>query len=466
MFGCASAGLLLPYSQNLAMKKLFGTDGIRGHAGEFPLDETTVRIIGGSLSRQYQERLGRPPRFVTGRDTRESGDWIESSFHAGAREEGAECMSSGVITTPGVAFVTKHFDFDAGVVVSASHNPYEDNGIKIFAPDGKKVGEDVERFVESDIRNMVAAAIVSDTSAVDDSNATKFQAAYAEHLAGEFNGSRLDNFRMVADCANGAASRLAPDLFRHLGAEVIAFNDRPDGRNINQDCGSLHLEHLQARVVTEGADFGVAFDGDADRALFVDEKGSIVDGDATLWIMAQFLLAKGGLTNKTVVATVMSNLGLEIALATAGVKLVRTQVGDKYVLDELIRTDSELGGEQSGHIIFPKESLVGDGMMTTLFMLEAIQENATPLSQLVSGFTRYPQVLVNVKVREKKPFEDVSEIADAARQLENQLDGQGRLLLRYSGTENLARVMIEGKDQADIDRQANGLADVIRTALG
>ncbi len=466
MFGCASTGFRLPYRQNLAMKKLFGTDGIRGHAGEFPLDQSTVRIIGGSLARQYHSRLGRPPRFVTGRDTRESGDSIESAFHAGATEEGAECRSSGVITTPGVAFVTRHFEFDAGIVISASHNPYQDNGIKIFAPEGKKVSEDVESVVETDIRTMVSAAIMPDESAVNNSNAPMFQAAYADHLAGEFDGSPLDRFRMVADCANGAASKLAPELFRRLGAEVIAFNDRPDGRNINKDCGSLHLEHLQSRVVAERADFGVAFDGDADRALFVDEKGSIVDGDATLWIMAQFLLAKGGLANKTVVATVMSNIGLEIALASLGVKLVRAQVGDKYVLDELIRTGSELGGEQSGHVIFPRESLVGDGMMTALFMLEAIQENAKSLSQLVNGFTRYPQVLVNVKVREKQPFENVSPIAEAARELEGQLDGHGRLLLRYSGTENLARVMIEGKDQAEIERQANSLADVIRTTLG
>ena len=271
---------------------------------------------------------------------------------------------------------------------------------------------------------------------------------------------------MAIDGANGAASYLAPDLFSRLGAEVIAFNDQPDGRNINKDCGSLHLDHLQQRVLSEKASFGVAFDGDADRALFVDEKGNIVDGDATLWIMAQFLKNKGGLANKTIVATVMSNIGLEIALASAGLKLVRTAVGDKYVLDELIKTGSELGGEQSGHVIFPKESLVGDGMMTALFMLEAIASKAKPFSEMVQGFVRYPQVLVNVKVREKQPFESVAEISKAAREIESDLDQKGRLLLRYSGTENLARVMIEGKDQAEIERQANSLAEVIRTALG
>ncbi|CAN5631827.1 phosphoglucosamine mutase [soil metagenome] len=448
------------------MKNLFGTDGIRGRAGEFPLDESTVTAIGRSLAQQYKAELGKVPRFATGRDTRESGASIERAFHAGARDAGAECQSSGIITTPGVAFVTKHFGFDAGIVISASHNPYDDNGLKIFAPDGKKVGEGIERAIESDLRKADAEAKVLNEVDTDDSKAVVFQDAYAEHLAAEFNGSRLDGFRMVIDCANGAASHMAPELFRRLGAEVIAFNDRPDGRNINKDCGSLHLEHLQSRVVSEKVHFGVAFDGDADRALFVDEKGSIVDGDATLWIMAQFLRDKGGLANNIVVATVMSNIGLEIALASTGLTLIRTAVGDKYVLDELIKTRSELGGEQSGHVIFPKESLVGDGMMTALFMLEAINAKARPFSEMVKGFTRYPQVLINVKVREKQPFENVTEISEAARQIEDELDRKGRLLLRYSGTENLARVMIEGKDQADIERQANSLADVIRATLG
>ena len=448
------------------MKKLFGTDGIRSKAGEFPLDESTVAIIGRSLSRKFKEQLGRPARIVTGRDTRESGGWIERAFHAGAIDDGAVCESAGVITTPGVAFITKQFEFDAGIVISASHNPYEDNGIKIFSPDGKKVGEETERFIENEIAEAGLHPDISFETSVDDSKAADFQSAYADHLYSEYEGEHLKNFRMAVDCANGAASDLAARLFERLGADVTSFNNIPDGRNINHDCGSLHLEHLQSRVLSDGSDFGVAFDGDADRALFVDEKGNIVDGDATLWIMAQFLRNKGGLINDTVVATVMSNIGLEIALGGIGLKLLRTPVGDKYVLDELIRTGSELGGEQSGHVIFPKESLVGDGLMTTLFMLQAISESKKPFSKMVEGFTRYPQVLVNVRVREKQPFESVPEIFEGARQIEHELDGHGRLLLRYSGTENLARVMIEGKDQTDIERQANGLAAVIRTALG
>jgi phosphoglucosamine mutase len=450
------------------MEKLFGTDGIRASAGSFPLDEPTVRTIGRSLARQYAERLGRIARFVTGRDTRESGEWIEAAFHAGAHDEGAECESAGIITTPGVAFVTKRDEFDAGIVISASHNPFEDNGIKIFSPDGKKVGEETERAIERDVHSSrsVNGGAVATSSTVDIKRAGSYQEEYLQHLQNEVEGLRLDGLRLVVDCANGASSNLAPVLLGRLGADVVAINDQPDGRNINKDCGSLHLDQLQSKVVEDNADFGVAFDGDADRALFVDEMGKVVDGDATLWVMARFMKANGGLANKKVIATVMSNIGLEVALTSIGLELVRTAVGDKYVLDELLRSDSELGGEQSGHVIFPRESLVGDGMMTSLFMLRAMRLGDLRLSELTEGFVRYPQTLVNVKVREKLPFEDVGPIASASREIESELAGKGRLLLRYSGTENLARVMIEGKDQAEIERQANSLAEVIRQNLG
>ncbi|HSU26051.1 MAG TPA: hypothetical protein VLI65_08725, partial [Pyrinomonadaceae bacterium] len=289
--------------------------------------------------------------------------------------------------------------------------------------------------------------------------------AYIDHLAAGFPRLELTGFNVVIDCANGAASLLAPRLFHGFGAEIVAINDEPDGRNINHDCGSLYLDKLREKVLQEQADFGVAFDGDADRALFVDEKGTVIDGDAALWILAQHLEWRGELSNKTVVATVMSNIGLEIALSSRGVKLDRTSVGDKYVLEELMRSGSELGGEQSGHIILPQKSLVGDGLMTTLFVLEAIRERNVSASEAVRGFTRFPQVLVNVKVREKRPFENVPEIAKAAKVIENELDGTGRLLLRYSGTENLARVMIEGQDQPAIENQANELAEIIRSNL-
>lgn len=440
---------------------------MRGEAGEFPLDEKTILKVGRSLARQFREKSGRTPRFITGRDTRESGAWIEKAIHAGALSEGAHCESADVITTPGVAFLTKEFGFDAGIVISASHNPFHDNGIKIFAPTGKKIDGETERRLESDIFDDSEFQI-SDFrfDAVDSSKSAGYQTAYLDYLAKEFKDLQLENFKMVVDCANGAASVLAPRLFERFGAEIVSINCEPDGLNINRDCGSLHLEKLQAQVLKEKADFGVAFDGDADRSLFVDEQGNLVDGDAVLWIMAQFLSEHGRLASQTVIATVMSNIGLEIALNTKNIKLLRTAVGDKYVLEELLKTGASIGGEQSGHIIFPEKSLVGDGMMTTLFLLEALYEKGKSLWEMTGGFTRYPQILVNVKVKEKRPFEEVSEITKVSKMLETELDGKGRLLLRYSGTENLARVMIEGENQTQIESQANRLAEVIRTNLG
>jgi phosphoglucosamine mutase len=457
------------------MEKLFGTDGIRSEAGKFPLDDETVKVIGKSLARHFREKFGRTPRFVTGRDTRESGAQIELAFHKGAAAtEKAHCESAGIMTTPGVAFLTRKLDFDAGIVISASHNPFRDNGIKIFSPSGKKIDAAMQREIEKDIfesrkskaRSQKSEALdLNSNFKIDFSKTAEMQNRYLDYLSGELKTLRLENFKMVLDCANGAASELAPKLFRKFGAQVVAINNQPDGRNINENCGSLHLENLQAKVLEENADFGVAFDGDADRALFVDEQGNLVDGDATLWIMSQHLQAKGKLNNQMIVATVMSNIGLEIALASKNIKLLRTPVGDKYVLQELLNTNSSVGGEQSGHIIFPERSLVGDGMMTTLFLLEALRENNKSLSEMKSGFKRFPQVLVNVKVGKKLPFETIAEIAKAAKTVENQLGQNGRLLLRYSGTENLARVMIEGKNQAQIEAQANHLAEIIKAKL-
>lgn len=447
------------------MHKLFGTDGIRGRAGEFPLDGETVRIIGASLATLFGERLDRRPRFVTGRDTRESGEWIETAVHIGALDAGAEIESAGVLTTPGVAFITSRFAFDAGIVISASHNPFEDNGIKVFLTDGRKLDDQTEMRIDLDVNTGPSAGFPEDVE-VDIHRAEEFRLEYIDHLAGEFPHLKLDNWRIVADCANGAASLLAAPLLTRFGAEVLTINNSPDGRNINKGGGSLHLEGLQRRVVDERAKFGVAFDGDADRAIFVDENGNVVDGDAALWILARRLQDEGRLMNSTVVATVMSNIGLEMALRSRNIELIRTAVGDKYVLDALLKSGSAIGGEQSGHIIFPHESLVGDGLMTTLFMLDAVVSTGRSLSEAVAGFTRYPQVLVNVPVREKRSFESIEAIAFAAAEIESELDGSGRLLLRYSGTENLARVMIEGRDQAEIELQANRLAEIIKSLLG
>ncbi len=454
------------------MAKLFGTDGMRGAAGRFPLDEATVQIVGRSLARLLKEQKASEPFIIMGRDTRESGPWIEAALTSGAREAGARVRSAGIITTPGVAFLARHLQADAGVVISASHNPYHDNGIKIFAPTGRKLDDKLERRIEADIE----AEAYKHTSADSDAKITSEPSAqeedslrqlYLDYLIQDVAaGLALRGLKMVIDCANGAAYHLAPALFRALGAEVVVINDRPDGRNINLDCGSQHLDGLRRKVVEEGAALGVAFDGDADRALFVNGRGLAVDGDAAMWALAQVMSERGELQDNRVVATVMSNIGLEIALRSKGLSLVRTDVGDKYVLEELLRTGASLGGEQSGHIIFPRQSLAGDGLLTTLNLLRAMRERDEALHELTAGFERYPQVLVNVRVREKRPFDEVDAIQEAARQLERELGARGRLLLRYSGTEPLARVMIEGERQEEIERQAETLASVIRKELG
>jgi phosphoglucosamine mutase len=451
--------------------RLFGTDGIRGEAGKFPLDSRTVRVIGRSLARHLAERTGRNPRIVTGRDTRESGSWIERDLIAGAREVGAEVHSAEIITTPGIAFLARTLPADAGVVISASHNPYQDNGIKVFDPSGRKLDEATERRIEKDI----AAASGENPSvsgqipeqAANEKHAAELRMRYLDYL--EHNVARdlsLADLTMVVDCANGAAHDLAPELFGRLGARVVPINNEPDGRNINRDCGSLHIEGLQRRVVEERADLGVAFDGDADRALFVDASGNFVDGDATMWVMADDLKSRSELTGDVVVATVMSNIGLEIALRSRGIKLTRADVGDKYVLEELIRSGAVMGGEQSGHIIFPRLSLAGDGMITTISLLRAMRHHNKTVAELVGGFQRYPQVLVNIRVSEKRPFEELPAVQRLAHEIEQQLGDHGRLLLRYSGTESLARVMIEGESESEVTSQANALAEAIRAEVG
>lgn len=451
--------------------RLFGTDGIRGEAGRFPLDSRTVRVIGVSLANLLAEKTGRNARIVTGRDTRESGAWIERDLLAGARSAGAAVESAGIITTPGIAFLARSLPADAGVVISASHNPYQDNGIKVFDPSGRKLDEQAERRIERDIAEAANPSVGEDArdneEILDDLNAEELQSRYLEYLEHEVaHDLPLDNLKMVVDCANGAAYELAPELFSRLGARVIAINNGPDGRNINLGCGSLHIEGLQQRVVQERADLGVAFDGDADRALFVDAQGAFVDGDATMWVMAEDLKSRGELTGDVVVATVMSNIGLEIALRARGINLTRADVGDKYVLEQLIRSGAVMGGEQSGHIIFPRLSLAGDGMITTIALLRAMSHHNKTLEELVAGFQRYPQVLVNVAVREKKPFAEVPAIQRRADEIEKQLGDRGRLLLRYSGTEALARVMIEGESESEVRSQANSLAAVIKAELG
>ena len=449
------------------MKALFGTDGIRGEAGQFPLDPGTVSAIGFSLASHLAERTA-IPQIVIGRDTRESGETIERALIAGATRAGAKCMSAGVITTPGVAFLTRHLGASAGVVISASHNPYQDNGIKIFAPSGQKMDDSVERQIEADIfENKAPIQPELDSAPRSPELEEELHEDYLSFLAKEIgNGLTLNGLTMVIDCANGASSAFAPVLFERLGARVIAINASPDGRNINLNCGSLHIDSLRERVASEHADLGVAFDGDADRSLFIDHNGTFVDGDATLWALATHLQSHGNLKDNTVVATVMSNIGLEIALRAVGIKLVRTDVGDKYVLEELMRRGASLGGEQSGHIIMPELSLAGDGMITALCLLRALRESRKTLAEITEGFKQYPQILVNVRVREKVPFSELASVRAAVAEVEDLLSLRGRLLLRYSGTEPLARVMIEGENQHQIEEHAARIARAIESEIG
>jgi phosphoglucosamine mutase len=449
------------------MKNLFGTDGMRGEAGQFPLDKKTVTTVGFSLARHLRSQLGRDPVIVVGRDTRESGSWLEQALIHGSIASGARCESAGIITTPGVAYLARTLPADAGIVISASHNPYHDNGIKVFAPSGRKLDDSTERKIEADIfGDLTIPQGHSDATSILN-NGESLRNGYLDFLADEIGKSlSLSGLTLVVDCANGAASNLAPQLFGRLGANVVAINNQPNGKNINQNSGSLHLDSLKQKTLSERAELGIAFDGDADRALFVNRDGSVIDGDATLWVLANYFVARGLLHKGIVVATVMSNVGLEIALRSRGITLYRTDVGDKYVLDELLRLNASLGGEQSGHIIIPELSLAGDGMITTLSLLRALQDGGKSLTESLEGFERYPQILINVRVREKRPFSEIETVDRIRRELEEALAGRGRLLLRYSGTEPLARIMIEGQDLAEIEGYGEKLAVAIREVLG
>lgn len=445
------------------MTKLFGTDGIRGKAGEFPLDENMVAAIGSALVQELANRNGKTPRFIIGIDTRESGGWLRDAFCTGASSVGGEVDSAGVITTPGVAFLTAKLGYDAGVVISASHNPFYDNGLKVFLPSGKKLDDEIESAVENRVGSRRGHVTGSPRS---HDRSLECRDLYVEHLLKKIDPEVRIDGKIVIDCANGAASSFTGEVFQSVADEVVIINNEPDGRNINLDCGSLHLEQLAAKVISEKASFGIAFDGDADRALFVDENGETIDGDATLWIIAQYLKRNGGLANGNVVATVMSNVGLEIALKSIGAELIRTDVGDKYVLESLLATGSEIGGEQSGHIIFPASGLVGDGMATAILLINAVGRSGGKFTDAATGFTRLPQVLVNVRVSSKPSFESIDAIKAVADSTNAALYGKGRLLLRYSGTENLARVMIEGQDQDEIETMANNIARVIKDSIG
>jgi phosphoglucosamine mutase len=445
---------------------LFGTDGVRGTAGEYPLDHTTVARLGAALVRAMRpaDAGGRLLRFVVGRDTRESGEWIEQELALGACSEGASVTSAGVIPTPAVAYVTREMGFDAGLVISASHNPFQDNGIKVFSGRGEKFTEVLEREVEAIVARGDWAIPASAEARIDRRGVID---EYIEHARLALpNPSRLKGMKLALDLANGATTTVAPRLFADLGFDLRVIGNAPDGRNINLDCGSTHPDTLAKTVRDERCRMGVAFDGDGDRAIFADAAGRIVDGDAVLLMCARQLKALGRLKGNAIVATVMSNIGLEVALRESSIDLVRCPVGDKYVMEEMVRRDLSLGGEQSGHIIFSDHLFTGDGIATALNVLAVMADTGRELADLAGELVSYPQVLVNVRVREKPDLRSVPEIAGAMARVEEQLSGHGRLLVRYSGTEPLLRVMIEGRDQLEIQGWASEIAGKVKEHLG
>ncbi len=452
------------------MKKLFGTDGIRGVAGQPPLDGPTVHAIGLALAHTLKATTP-SPRVLLGMDTRESSESIAAILTAGLIAGGAAVESAGVITTPAIAFLTHTHHFATGIVISASHNPWKDNGIKLFGPDGFKLPDATELAIEDEIfHHLEAAAAPSEqTPQVPPVNEAD-RAEYIRFLLAAVPGLSLDGKRIVVDCANGAASSVAPQLFSELnakgGGEVVITHASPDGFNINEFCGALHPDVVAAEVVNQKASMGITFDGDADRALFADENGNVVNGDAVLLLAARDLQLRGLLTNDTVVATTMSNMGLEAALKRSGIQMLRAAVGDKYVLEQMLSTGAALGGEQSGHIIFSGRSTTGDGLLTALLVLDTVHRSGKSLSELIADLKVFPQVIVNVKVREKKPLEDIPTVATAIRAAEKELADSGRVVIRYSGTEALCRVMIEAESEPLMRHHANTIADAIRTELG
>jgi phosphoglucosamine mutase len=464
--------------------KLFGTDGIRGVAGEPPLDAKTIYAIGRalgewlrgaksrSLSRRSsamaflsRDRDDNPPCVLLGEDTRESSPWVASFLAGGLESTGAEILSAGVLPTPGVAQLVPAKGFAAGAVVSASHNPYRDNGIKLLAAMGTKFPDPVEAELERRIGmlgredlQVKACAPPADLDLAED---------YLTLLRGAMGPApNLSGMHLVVDCAHGAAVRVAPDFLRALGAQVTAISIAPDGRNINADCGALYPEALQRKVAEVRADVGVAFDGDADRAIFVSRSGRVVNGDGVLLACARWMKQKGQLRSGCVVGTVMANLGLEVALRQEGLRLVRTAVGDRYVLEEMRRRGANLGGEQSGHVIFLDHAPTGDGLLTTLKLLRILREQSTTLDALVADLRVFPQKLRNVRVREKVSLEKLPGVQKAIAEAETGLGERGRVVVRYSGTEPLLRVMVEAESEAEVERWTREIVAAVEQAVG
>ena len=444
-------------------KKLFGTDGVRAVAGHFPLDQPTITRLGTALA-ELLERKGQGARILVGRDTRESGPWMERALARGVRVAGGEAVSAGVIPTSAVSYLTRTHGFSAGAVISASHNPFEDNGIKIFSPLGVKIPDEWELEIENEVLEGRGRLPGHEADVEVDG---RLAGDYVDYLISRVEpGPGAAAVKVVIDCANGASSALAPRILSRLGFEVDVLHAAPDGRNINAGCGSLHPQRLAARVRETGAAIGVAYDGDADRALWVDGDGRLLSGDHTLFVQALHMKETGRLRTNEVVATTMSNMGLERAFEERGLGLVRTKVGDKYVHEEMVARGANLGGEQSGHTIFLDDLPTGDGLLTSLRMLEVMARHGRPLAELVEGLVEFPQTLVNVRVRRKPDFSEFPDILAAVDVVKRNVGRDGRIDLRYSGTEMLARVMVEARDRATVDSCARLVAEAVRKRIG
>jgi len=453
-------------------RQLFGTDGIRGVAGDFPLTKESTYLIGRALGHDLVSSVSKA-RAVIGQDTRESSRWIANRVAEGLAAVGVDVHSAGVITTPGVAYLARSRGMAAGIVISASHNPWTDNGIKVFSGDGFKLTDARELAIEKEIFALLGNPTAADDTALKVPRPSlpgeaELRQAYIQSLA-ESVKSDLRQLRVLVDCANGAATAEGPELFRKLGIQATFIHVSPDGKNINEGCGALHPETLGKQVAAAAGkfDLGVTFDGDADRALFCDASGRVVNGDAVLLAAARDLHAQGNLKADTVVATTMSNMGLEIALKKAGIRMLRANVGDKYVLEEMLKTGATLGGEQSGHIIFRDgDSTTGDGLLTALRLMDVIVRSGNPLADLVGDLKVFPQKIQNIRVREKVPFAQVPAIQSAIESAEKELNGNGRVVVRYSGTEALARVMVEAESEAKMQSITAAIATEIQKALG
>jgi phosphoglucosamine mutase len=447
-------------------RRLFGTDGIRGVAGDPPLDPRTAHAVGVALGKWAREASGgevaEAPEVVIGLDTRESGPWLAAQVAGGLKRSGVMTRFADIITTPGVAYLARTGAYIAGVMISASHNPYYDNGIKIINSAGYKLADSIEEHLEELMFAWLDSGEepVAETLIVDSS----LDHLYSDYLASTICGSLP--FHLVVDCANGSATAVAPELFQRLGAKIDLIGNAPDGRNINLNCGSLHLDALRKRVLETGADAGVAFDGDADRALFVSHSGKIIDGDAVLFLAGSAMKRTGKLAGDAVVATVMSNLGLEKALESQSIALLRTPVGDKYVLEEMLKRGATLGGEQSGHIILTEYATTGDGILTALRVFEILRDSKKTLDDLTNEIRTFPQKLVNVRVKQKRPLEELAQVQLEIQAAEQEFAGAGRIVVRFSGTEPLARVMIEAGSEESVNKWTARIADAIRHELG